>query len=78
MSSNPYRQLILDAAEPAFNAVGPGFNAEDMEEVSNPNAQKFYDMLSTADRKLWDCCTKHSQMSAVARLLHMKSEHHFS
>ena len=70
-SSNPYRQLIIDA-------VGPGFNVEDMEEVPNPTAQKFYDMLNAVDEKLWDGCTKHSQMSAVARLLHMKSEHHFS
>ena len=43
-----------------------------MQEVPNPNAQKFYDMLSAGDKKLWD------QMSAVALLLHMKSEHHFS
>ena len=70
-SSNPYRQLIIDAA-------GPGFNVEDMEEVPNPTAQKFYDMLNAVDEKLWDGCTKHSQMSAVAQLLHMKSEHHFS
>ena len=70
-SSNPYRQLIIDAAR-------PGFNVEDMEEVPNPTAQKFYDMLNAVDEKLWYGCTKHSQMSAVARLLHMKSEHHFS
>ena len=48
-----------------------------MEEVSNPNAQNFYDMLSAIDQKLWDGCTKHSQMLAVARLLHVKSKHHF-
>ena len=77
-SSNPYRQLILDAARPDFNAVGHGFNVEDMEEVPNPNAQKFYDMLSAVDQKLWDGCTKQSKMSAVEKLFHMKSEHHFS
>ena len=77
-SYNPYRQLILDAGRLDFNAVRLGFNVEDMEEVPNPNAQKFYDMLSAVDKKLWDDCTKHSQMLAVARLLHMKSEHHFS
>ena len=49
-----------------------------MEEVPNPNAQKFYDILSVVDKKLWDGYTKHSQMLTVARLLHMESEHHFS
>ena len=43
-----------------------------MQEVPNPNAQKFYDMLIAGDKNLWD------QMSTVARLLHMKSENHFS
>ena len=40
-SSNPYRQLILDAVGLDFNAVGPGFNVKDMEEVFNPNSQNF-------------------------------------
>ena len=44
-SSNPYRQLILDAAR-------PDFNVEDMEEVPNLNAQKFYDNLSAVNKKL--------------------------
>ena len=35
-------------------------------------------MHSEVDKKLWDGCTKHSQISVVAQLLHMKSEHHFS
>ena len=77
-SSNPYRQLILNVVEPDFNAARLGFNIEDMEEVPNPNAQKFYDMLSVVYKKLWDGCTKHSHMSTVAQWLHMKSRHHFS
>ena len=48
-----------------------------MKEVPNPKAQKFYDMLSVVDKKLWDGCTKRSQMLTVARLLRMKSKHHF-
>ena len=51
-SSNPYRQLILDAAGSDFNASGFEFNAEDMEEVLNPNANFFYDMLSEIDKKI--------------------------
>lgn len=71
VAANPYRQMILDA-------VGPDFFTEDMDEVPNPTAQKFYDMLNAADEKLWPGCKTHSQMSSVARLLYMKSEHHFS
>ena len=69
--TNSYRQMILDA-------IGPKFENDFMEEAPNLNAQKFYDILNAVDEKLWDGCTTHSQMSAVARLLHMKSEHHFS
>ena len=56
---NPYRQMILDA-------IGPEFENDFLEEAPNLNAQKFYDMLNVVDEKLWDRCTTHSQMSAVA------------
>ena len=69
--TDPYRQVILDA-------IGSEFENDFMEEEPNLNAQKFYDMLNAVDEKLWDGCTTHSQMSTVARLLHMKSKHHFS
>ena len=39
-SSNPYRQLIVDASGPDFNALGFEFNVEDMEEVPNPKCTK--------------------------------------
>ena len=68
--TNPYRQMILDA-------IGLEFENDFMEEAPNLNAKNFYDLLNTVYEKLWDGCTTHSQMSAVARLLHMKSEHHF-
>ena len=61
-----------------LDAIGPEFENDFMKEAPNLNAHKFYDMLNAIDEKLWDGCTTHSQMSAVARLLHMKSEHHFS
>ena len=69
--TNPYRQMILDA-------IGSEFENDFMEEAPNLNAKKFYDMLNAVDEKLWDGCTTHSQMSAIARLFHMKSKHHFS
>ena len=60
------------------DAMGLEFEKDFTEEAPNPNAQKFYEMLNVVDEKLWDECTTHSQMSGVARLLHMKSKHHFS
>ena len=44
--------MILDVAGPDFNATRFEFNAEDIDEVPNPNAQKFYDMPSAVDKKL--------------------------
>ena len=69
--TNPYRQMI-------FDAIGHEFENDFMEEAPNLNAQKFYNMLIVVDEKLWDGCTTHSQIFVVAKLLHMKSEHHFS
>lgn len=42
---NSYRQMILDTA-------GPEFITEYVDEIPNPNAQKFYDMLNMVDEKL--------------------------
>nr|GMD28243.1 uncharacterized protein LOC109179592 [Ipomoea batatas] len=45
-ASNAYHTMVMDAA-------GPEFNVDEIEESPNPEAQKFYDMLKTADQELW-------------------------
>ena len=51
---------------------------DNMEESPNVAAQQLFDMLSAANSELWPGCKNHSVLSVVARLLHMKAEHHFS
>ena len=50
----------------------------DVEEEPNETARNLYDMLQMADEELWPGCENHSQLSAVARLLNIKSEHQMS
>ncbi|XP_059288082.1 uncharacterized protein LOC132041388 isoform X3 [Lycium ferocissimum] len=69
--STSYHRMIHEAA-------GPSFDPNDMEEFPNPDAQKFYDMIDAANQEVWPGCETHSQLSAVARLLHIKAEHHLS
>ena len=56
-----------------MDAGGLDLDFDPMEESSNPIAKKLYEMLQAADQALWPGCEKHSQLSAVARLLNIKS-----
>ncbi|XP_052627027.1 uncharacterized protein LOC122197509 [Lactuca sativa] len=49
-----------------------------MEELPNPNAKGFYDMLEDADEPLWDGCENYSKLQAATELLHWKSEYNIS
>ncbi|CAA0817961.1 Unknown protein [Striga hermonthica] len=62
--------MVMDAAGPEFHL--------DFEEPPNPDSKRFYDMLNAVDKELWPGCTTHSQLSFVARAMHMKAEHHMS
>ena len=67
-SSTTFAQMVYDAA-------GPQFNANIVEESPNPTTQNFYDMLNAANQEVWPSCQTHSQLSSIARILHIKSEH---
>ena len=58
--------------------AGPEFDFTNMEESPNQEAQKFYDMLAAANEELSPGCGTHSQLSAAARCLSIKSNHHLS
>ncbi|XP_039115102.1 uncharacterized protein LOC120250331 [Dioscorea cayenensis subsp. rotundata] len=64
--------MIIDAIGPNFD---PYYDANE-EEIPNPTTQKLYDMLNTGEEPLWPGCESHTQLSAVARLLTIKSEFH--
>ena len=61
-----------------IDAVRPSFNPNDIEEDPNPTAAKLFEMLKAADQEIWPGNRYHSKLSAVARLLNIKSEHHLS
>ncbi|XP_019160044.1 PREDICTED: uncharacterized protein LOC109156648 [Ipomoea nil] len=63
-----YQQMVYDVASP--NLI-----ARNMREEPNVEDKKFFDMLDAADRQLWSGCEKLTQLSAVARLLNIKTEY---
>ncbi|XP_028753509.1 uncharacterized protein LOC114713090 [Neltuma alba] len=64
-----YETLVMDAAGPSFR---DDYN-EGVEEMPNPNAQAFYDMLRAAQQPLWEGCEEESQLSAALQLLCIKA-----
>ncbi|KAH6800555.1 hypothetical protein C2S52_001019, partial [Perilla frutescens var. hirtella] len=68
-----YHTMVMDAAGPEF--VFDEMNG--VEEAPNPKAQCFYDMLAAEDKELWSGYENHTLLSLVARLMALKSEHHF-
>nr|GMC49021.1 uncharacterized protein LOC109191868 [Ipomoea batatas] len=63
-----YQQMVFDAA-------GQNLIARNVGEEPNVEDKKFFDMLDAADRQLWSGCEKLTQLSAVARLLNIKTEY---
>ncbi|XP_058003976.1 uncharacterized protein LOC131180645 [Hevea brasiliensis] len=81
--NNPYCNMVYDAVDAQFQHMAsddpsPNIEFENMKESPNSEAQKFYDMLNAAEEELWPGCDRHSQLSAVARMLNIKSEYHLS
>ncbi|XP_016468630.1 uncharacterized protein LOC107791134 [Nicotiana tabacum] len=78
-TENPYRTMVLDAIGHSFNFESDGFNLDGEEEQPpNRNAQEFFDMLKASEEPLFDGCVNHSTLSAVCRLLNIKSEFNMS
>ncbi|VFQ65961.1 unnamed protein product [Cuscuta campestris] len=61
-----------------FSSVGPTRINSVVEEEPNSTDKHFFKMLKAADTDLWPGSSKTSQLSAVARLLNIKSEHNLS
>ncbi|KAH0674535.1 hypothetical protein KY290_026642 [Solanum tuberosum] len=55
-----YHRMVHEVA-------GPAFVPDDMEELPNPDAQSFYDMLNSANQEVWPGCETHSKLSAISR-----------
>ncbi|XP_050207371.2 uncharacterized protein LOC126656796 [Mercurialis annua] len=61
------------------DVIGPSQFPNVVEEDPNLEAQRLYDMLRASEQELWEGNPGgHSQLSAVARLMNLKAEFHFS
>nr|GEW63825.1 hypothetical protein [Tanacetum cinerariifolium] len=87
----PYEQVSHDdinlVQKMVFDAAGPSFNPLEFHdsvpqapnsEPPNPEAKKFYDLVSRAKELLYKGCEKHSTLSAMSRLLNIKSDFNIS
>ncbi|KAL0293579.1 UNVERIFIED_CONTAM: hypothetical protein Scaly_3139200 [Sesamum calycinum] len=63
-----YRAMVMDALGPELI-----LNQICEEQPPNPKAQKFFDLLKDVDEPLWDGCKNDTKLSAVAKLLNIKS-----
>ncbi|PHU21567.1 hypothetical protein BC332_06674 [Capsicum chinense] len=90
--NNPYRQMILDAASSNFNhgynniesgsshLYEPSIEEEhetSMEKEPNLEYQKFYELLHSADAKLYRGSSL-SQLAVISRMLDIKMENNMS
>ena len=67
--------LLTTFVQMVYDAVGPQFNANIVEESPNPTTQNFYNILNATNQEVWLSCQTHSQLSAITRMLHIKSKH---
>jgi hypothetical protein len=74
-NSNPYRNMVMDAMRMNQSNVG---QYPIVKEEPNTDATRFFDLLKDSDEPLWDGCTNHSKLSAVAQVFTIKSDHGLS
>ncbi|XP_027351246.1 uncharacterized protein LOC113862354 [Abrus precatorius] len=78
---NPYEQMIMDHVGPEVGQVmeqQPVLREQNFEEDPNSDAQKFYDMLASAQAPLWDGCHTHSKLLASLVTLSLKFDYNMS
>jgi len=74
-NTNPYRNMVMDAMRMNQGNVS---QCPIVEEEPNADAARFFDLLKDFDEPLWDSCTNHSKLSAVAQVFTIKSDHGLS
>jgi hypothetical protein len=73
-NNNRYRNMVMDAMRMSEGNASEFPNIEE----PNANAARFFDLLKDSDEPLWDGCTNHSKLSAVAQVFTIKSDHELS
>jgi len=74
-NTNPYRNMVMDAMRMNQGNVN---QCPIIEEESNADTARFFDLLKDSDEPLWDGCTNHGKLSAVAQVFTIKSNHGLS
>jgi len=74
-NTNPYRNMVMDAMRMNQGNVN---QCPIIEEEPNADAVRFFNLLKDSDEPLWDGCTNHSKLSALAHVFTIKSNHGLS
>jgi len=74
-NTNPYRNMVMDVMRMNQGNIS---QYPIIEEEHNADATRFFDLLKDSDESLWDGCTNHSKLLAVAQVFTIKSDHGLS
>jgi hypothetical protein len=73
--TNPYRNMVIDAMRMNQGNVS---QCPIVDEESNADAARFFDLLKDSDEPFWDGCMNHNKLSVVAQVFTIKSDHELS
>jgi hypothetical protein len=74
-NNNTYMNMVMDAMR-----INQGNDSQCpiVEEEPNRDATMFFELLKDFDEPLWDGCTNHSKLSAIAQVFTINSEYGLS
>jgi len=74
-NNNSYRTMVMDAMR---MHQGHTSQCSIIDVEPNSNTAKFFDVLKNANKPLWDGCTNHNKLLAVAHMFTIKSDYGLS
>ncbi|GJZ75667.1 transposon, En/Spm-like, transposase-associated domain protein [Tanacetum coccineum] len=67
------QRMVIDSIDGYNPTIRPPQDSNVAEDVPNPKAKKFYDLLQASDESLWEGCQNWTTLQAVTSLLSWKS-----
>jgi hypothetical protein len=74
-NSNPYKTMVIDAMRMNQGHAGQCLIVD---EESNTDTIRFFDLLKDSDHSLWVDCINHSKLLVVAQVFTVKSDYGLS
>jgi hypothetical protein len=68
-NSNPYRNMVIDAMIMNQSYI---YESPIIDEKTNADATRFFDLLKDSDKSLWNGCTNHNKLSISAHVFTIK------